>query len=744
MTFTELTNAEKIRRLPWHIALNAFNNVFATLTFFGSAFILFLDTLGIDKTRIGVLLSALPFFGVIALFIAPRVARYGYKRTFVTFFGIRKGVTALLLFVPWVLSNFGSDAAVALITAVVMGFAFCRAVAETAMYPWSQEFIPNAVRGRQAAINDMVARITGTLAVAAAGLILADVQGLEPFILLFAIALVFGLVGVWASSHLPGGEPREAPPVRVRNWIQVFRDRNFSFYMLGLYIVTLAGAPLGFLALFMRDQVGLPDSQVVWLQMGGIAGGFSAIYLIGWAADRYGSKPVMLTGLILRVLLPLGWLFMPRFSPLSLPVALLISFVWGIGEVCWGVGSSRLFFVTVVPAERKTDYMAVFYSTIGIVGGITSILGGVLLDLTADVSGQFLFIPLDPFTPLFIAGIIMTGIAAILFSRRVRAENELSVGSFASLFTHGNPILALESLVRYYRFTDERSTVIVTERMGATRSPLTVDELLETLKDPRFNVRFEAIITIARMPCDPRLVQALSDVLDGTEISLSVIAAWALGRMDDASALPALRRGLDSPYRSIQAHCARSLATLGDQATAPELLKRLEQETDKGLSIAYASSLGKLSYTPALATILKILNETENEGARMELALGVARVNGDEARFIRLLRGTRQDLATTAAQTVLAIKKRLHKEHAAPEANDHLMTCADSFARDQLEEATESLADLITRLLPQFANGNAPTRATLEECSIRLKQYHGERIEYIVLALNLMGEPKGV
>ena len=110
---------------------------------------------------------------------------------------------------------------------------------------------------------------------------------------------------------------------------------------------------------------------------------------------------------------------------------------------------------------------------------------------------------------------------------------------------------------------------------------MTVEELLETLVDPRFNVRFEAIISIARMGPDPRLVEAVAGVLEGREISLSVIAAWALGRMGSDDALPALRRGLNSTYRSLQAHCARSLGTLGDQESAPLLLERLATLTER-------------------------------------------------------------------------------------------------------------------------------------------------------------------
>ncbi|MFN8531334.1 MAG: MFS transporter [Anaerolineae bacterium] len=676
----ELTTAEKLRLLHWNVIQNAFNSVFAQLTFFGSAFVLFLDQLHVEFTQIGVLLSLVPFFGIVAIFIAPRVARFGYKRTFLTFWGIRKFITALLLLVPWVIDAFGVRVAVALVMLVVAGFSLCRAIAETGSYPWAQEFTPDSVRGRHAAVVDMAARITGLLAIIFSGFILGLPGGLERFTVLFGVGIVFGLLCVWSASHLPGGAPTQAPPVSVRNWMQVIRDHRFSNFMIGLFLVTLAGAPLGFLPLFMRDQIGLTDSQVVWLQMGGLFGGFSAIYLVGWAADRYGSKPVMLTGVVLRSILPLGYIFMPRGSDLGLPIALLIAFLWGISDVAWGVGSSRLLYVNVVPKEKKSQYLAVYYSMIGIVGGLSSILGGAALDVTHNLSAQYWNGTLDPFVPLFLASIVLASIAGIVLTRRLSVEGEVSLSEFASMFVHGNPLAAMETLIRYNRFTDERSTVLTTERMGQTHSALNVEELLDALKDPRFNVRFEAIISIARTSPDPRLVKALCEILDGTEVSLSVIAAWALGRIGDEHALPALRNGLDSHYRSIAAHCARSLGTLGDDTVAPMLLERLKTETDKGLQIAYSSALGHLRCEEALDTLLHVLEITENEGARLELALVITRIAAEEEPFIRLVRNARHDRSDGGARDFGL--KRQYRSALTNIKQKAFEKCAYEFARD--------------------------------------------------------------
>lgn len=730
----ELTTAEKMRLLHWNVVQNAFNSVFAQLTFFGSAFVLFLDQMHIEFTQIGVLLSMIPFFGIVAMFIAPRVARFGYKRTFLTFWGFRKLVTMLLLLVPWVLAQFGTQVAAGLVMFVVAGFSLCRAIAETGSYPWAQEFTPDSVRGRHSAVVDMAARITGTLAIIGSGIVVGLAGGLERFTFLFGIGIVFGLLCVWSASYLPGGAPTEVPPVSVRNWMQVVRDQHFSTFMIGLFLVTLASAPLGFLPLFMRDHIGLTDSQVVWLQMGGIIGGFASIYLVGWAADRYGSKPVMLVGVIMRMVLPLGWMLMPRGSALSMPIALLLSFMWGIADVTWAVASSRMLYVSVVPKEKKSQYLSVYYSSIGIVGGLSSILGGAALDITHGLNVQIGGMLVDPFTPLFIFSILLTFGALILFIRRLQVEGEVSLSEFAAMFTHGNPLAAMESLIRYNRLIDERSTVLTTERMGQTHSALTVDEILDALKDPRFNVRFEAIISIARTSPDSRLVKALSDILDGTELSLSVIAAWALGRMGDDSALPPLRNGLESHYRSIVAHCARALGTLGDQTVAGLLLERLKAETDKGLQIAYSSALGQLHYADALETILGVLEATENDGARMELALAVVRITGEERPFIRLVRNARRDSSTTAAREVTAIKRRLG-DWLTDEQKIAFDQCAHEFARDAIAQGAVQLAPLLELLAER---GSPLCQRVLMTCAAKLRELGDAHPEYWILALAIV------
>ncbi|MEZ4663472.1 MAG: MFS transporter [Caldilineaceae bacterium] len=129
--------------------------------------------------------------------------------------------------------------------------------------------------------------------------------------MLIGAGVLIGLVSAWASSHIPGGAPISADQLRqtrTESMWTTLRDANFRRYLLGASAFVLATLPLAsFLPLYMREQVGLNESQVILVQTGGLLGGLASSYLWGWAADRYGSKPVMLVSVFVALFLPLCW-----------------------------------------------------------------------------------------------------------------------------------------------------------------------------------------------------------------------------------------------------------------------------------------------------------------------------------------------------------------------------------------------------------------------------------------------------
>ncbi|MGD2039815.1 MAG: MFS transporter [Anaerolineae bacterium] len=732
------TTVEKLRGLPWGIAWSVTNSVFAQFTFFGSIFVLYLNQIGLDKGQIGGLLSLLPFFGIVAVFVASSLARIGYKRVFVATFSARTTTAILLLLAPWVLLQFGQQAVLAFIVVAVAAFALFRAIGFTAYYPWLQEQVPDSVRGKYTAIKNALASLTALVAMLGAGYVLGPDPDLGRFMVIISVGIVSGALSVWASTKIPGGAPVAADSDEGSSWLEMVRavrDPNFVRFLAGIGLVTLSTTPLvSFVPLFMKEQVGLSADQVVWLETGILVGGLVSSYLWGWLADRYGSKPVMISGAYFLPLLPLAWLLMPRGVTWSLYIALIIAVGQGFANTGWTIGSGRLLFVRVVPSENKTAYLALYYAWMGIIGGLGQLMGGWLVDWTSGLGGEWWIFSLDPYTPLFVLGILLPLFGLLLF-RRVKADSVVTTRQFAGMFLRGNPFLAMESLVRYHRARDERATVAMTERLGSTRSPLTVEELIEALHDPRFFVRFEAIVSIARRGPDPRLTEALIETLGGNDPALSTVAAWGLGRIGDEQALEALRRGLSSRYRSVQAHCARSLGSLGDTTVGPLLLERLVPETDVGLQMAFAAALGQLGVTEAVVPLLGLQAASDNAEARIEFTLALARLAGEEHDFIQLQRRADAEPGTALSQATSALKDKLERSslsYAAIEAE--LDQAAGALAQEDLGRGLGLLASALQSFPDDQLQGPCGMIATA--CASRLGQLRAERLEYALLALH--------
>jgi HEAT repeat protein len=277
----------------------------------------------------------------------------------------------------------------------------------------------------------------------------------------------------------------------------------------------------------------------------------------------------------------------------------------------------------------------------------------------------------------------------------------------------------------------------MTERLGTTRSPLTVEELLEALHDPRFFVRFEAIVSMARRGPDSQLTEALIETLHGNEPALSTLAAWALGRIGDERALEALRSGLQARYRSVQAHCARSLGNLGDRTVLPTLLSRLETEEDVGVQLALASALGQLGAVDAVDPLLTLLRQAGSDDERREYTLALARLSGEEYPFIQLQRRMNTEPGTALSQTVTVLQGKLAKSpESNPEIQERLDAAAAALAHENLGQGVTLLASAL-RLLPAGRLVGS-CGAILRECSAHLEESGVERIEYVLLALHAL------
>ncbi len=737
------TNAERKQRLPWWLTAGMLDNIRISFIF-GPVLVLFLDALGFGKGQIGFLIALPLFFQVLAIFIVPLIEFIGYKRSCITFFSMRTLILFGLLFTPGIARAHGIDGAFVWVTFVMFVFSFALVSGLTAAGPWSQEILPTNIRSKIIALNTFLCSIVVLAGTWFAGFWIKHSQGLSGFMFLIGTGASVGILAVICHGFFPGGariKRKSHSREHFANMFKAFQDKDFVGLLWGIAIfIFIVQGVASFIPLYMKDIIGIDRGDVIYLTMWTTLGTIIAVYFWGWTADRFGGKPVFVTGVMFHILMPFLWYAIPRNAgSTSFYAAVGVSFIGGLLCVAYLIGIDRYLFLTIFPPDKKTSYHSVWFAWTGFFAGMGPLAVGLALKLFhgLDESNFALFhFKINSFLPVFVAHIIMP-VAAIYIIGKIKADSETTTTTFVGQLFESVPFGlfgSLSSIMRYRWAGEEQERIETTRDLGRLDSPFNADELIEALKDPSFDVRYEAIVAMASRKANHRMVLALIDVLNGVDIELSATASWALGQIGDPEAIPALRGQLDAKYRILRARSARALAGLNDREIAPRIHELLKAENDHALKIAYASALGTLKYMPALEDVLALLSETSDETFRRELALAAAKIIGSERTYIKLYRNAQSDWSTTIYEAMIKLKKPMEKLELSADLLELVKICADCFAAEKPSLSSELMWPIFEALQKDSLDKNF--RPVFAELSKRLEQFGVSRKEYILLAIH--------
>lgn len=420
-----VTDAEKIRALPWSIGFTVLtSSVFGVWTVFGSVFVLYLQELGFPKGQIGALLSVFPFCGLLAPLVAPLLARWGAKRVCLIAYAGRHAVIGLLLLLPWVPAAYGHGATLGFVAGVILIFAVLRAVAETAVYPWTQEFVPDRVRGRYGAANTLIGTLMGIGALAVAGYVIGHGSGVGRFMVLQGAGCLVGLIGTSFLLRVPGGAPVAPTSAQRPHGVEMreaLNDRNFRRFLYGMAGYGIgAGMMATFMPLLLVERVGIAKGTVVWLDNAALVGGMLISLPCGWLADRFGSRTVLMPGLTLGVAIIIFWCLMlalDKVSLLGIPALAALGLLGGMAGNAIALGYGRLLLSGVVPPGNNVAYLTVFYAWVGLTGGLAPLLAGGILSTAMRLSHANAGSLADGYTLLFLCSLLPAALGWYFFVR---------------------------------------------------------------------------------------------------------------------------------------------------------------------------------------------------------------------------------------------------------------------------------------------------------------------------------------
>lgn len=632
---------DKIRRIPYLYGFNVLNTA-ALLCTVSTPLALYAAELGVEKGRIGILGGIMPFAQVFCIVFLPVVMQFSQRLITIGGYGVRH-----LFLLPWLAAPMLASPTDVfwLLFATMMLFSISRTLAETAIWPWSQEYMPRQVRGRVSGVTSLA-----VLPVALGGSLVLQIwldsrAGIERFSPMFGVGIVLGIASVLFLFGLRGGRPRPDTPRgldAIRAMRTPIRDGNFWLYLYSSGAQYFAYTVITvFLVLFLRERLGMSSGQLVlmtaFVPLGGAVGGLIA----GWFVDRYGTRAIRVTLQTLQVVLVLSLLLLqPGIAAVEVVAALIFFLIGLLFQSSISVGG--IYMLNYVPPAQKENYMTLAYTTDGIIGGGATFLAGMLLQVM-DANPLTLFgAPVDSYEALFVLSAVVIVTSAIAFGL-LREEGATGVRAFLGYFGKGSAIRALLSIPRYGALTSEERRRELTYGFGGTRSALVKEELIAALSDPSFDVRHEAIQSLGRLPPSPAVIRALESML-GYEglVELQYAALTSLGRLRARESGRRIAQFLDSPNPLLRARAMRTLGDIGDDAYLPRIRSLLREDPEIDCRLAAVSALGKFRDHESVDGLVEIYCQLAGDDASMAgeprskvVLLALAKILGLEESFSR-------------------------------------------------------------------------------------------------------------
>src|SRR5688572_18491072 len=272
--------------------------------------ILYAKSMGASATVLGIITGMMPLLVIFQIPAAQYVDRVGYKRFVYAGWGIRVCFIFAMALVPITSGFLDPTARLGLILMLLFGFNLSRGISSAGWLPWITALVPPAVRGKYLARDAAWINLASFLSFLVAAVCLGGSPHAWQFAILFLFSGVMGAMSLFFLKRIPDAHPPEA--VRTSNvpvpWGELLRYEPFRRLLRMVVAWSFAhGGITTFTVAFLKVKIGMPESEILFINSVFFLGGLSSLWFLGSRLDQLGSKPVLTFSCFTWMLILVGW-----------------------------------------------------------------------------------------------------------------------------------------------------------------------------------------------------------------------------------------------------------------------------------------------------------------------------------------------------------------------------------------------------------------------------------------------------
>ena len=371
--------------------------------FVDTYYALYMLSLGASNAQIGLVNTLNQLAGAVVALpgatIADRTGRYRFMSTITGL--IARLMWLVMLIAPWILPDDKAVWLVLLAWVAIAGMGTMGVAAWTALLA---DLVPVRLRGAYFSSRNIVMQVVRLGAIPLAGLIVVWIGEPGGYQVNLALAFAFGLVALYFYRQIPehARSDHETERIGTREIMGNIRQMPALIRYTVAHGVLMFGVMLGgpFIAVYMAEELNFSIGTIGFVTTVSVLASIIGMRVMGHLQDRHGITWTMRFGLGVPFI-TVAWLLVEHPWQ-GYIVSALAALTW----VGYNLGAFNLL-LAITPDEHRPRYVAMHTTTISILGAISPLLGGALLDAVG-------------FEPVFILSSVGRGLGLLLFFVPVR------------------------------------------------------------------------------------------------------------------------------------------------------------------------------------------------------------------------------------------------------------------------------------------------------------------------------------